>query len=126
QSAGAWPATHSGAAVIVLMPAAKSIPFIRGRERSEIPTAMIPAQLRLKDRFIGLDPVGRHSGSMRCLASREPALGSKQDSHDPSTYGRIALASYRMWGDHVGAIMDRSDGRAASRIARSGRIIGAG
>ncbi len=31
-----------------------------------------------------------------------------------------------MWGDHVGAIMDRSDGRAARRIARSGRIIGAG
>ncbi len=47
----------------------------------------------------------------------------KQDSHDPSTYGRIALASYRMWGDHVGAIMDRSDGRAARRIARSGRSL---
>src|ERR1700674_1363748 len=34
--------------------------------------------------------------------------------------------SYRMWGDHVRAIMDRSDGRAESGVARSGRIIGAG
>jgi transposase len=31
-----------------------------------------------------------------------------------------------MWGDRVGTIMDRSDGRATSGIARSGRLIGSG
>ncbi len=34
--------------------------------------------------------------------------------------------SYRMWGDDVGAIMDRSDGRAESGIAWSGQIVGTG
>ena len=34
--------------------------------------------------------------------------------------------SYRMWGDHVGPLMDRSDGRAARGIARSGGIIRSG
>src|ERR1700687_3359674 len=50
-------------------------------------------------------------------------------SRIPTTHTHIAESPCRATacgGDHVGAIMDRSDGRAASRIARSGRIIGAG
>ena len=31
----------------------------------------------------------------------------------------LPRGNYRLWGDYVGAIMDRSDGRAASGIARS-------
>ena len=36
------------------------------------------------------------------------------------------MGSYRMWGNRVGAIMDRSDGGAAGGIARAGWVVGAG
>src|ERR1700694_3781366 len=34
--------------------------------------------------------------------------------------------SYRMWGEHGGSVLDRSDGGAARGVARSGGIIRSG
>jgi hypothetical protein len=41
-------------------------------------------------------------------------------------HGRLAAGELPHVGDHLRAIMDRSDGRAEGGVARSGRIIGAG
>src|SRR5712671_6866446 len=34
--------------------------------------------------------------------------------------------SYRMWGEHVGAVVDKGDGGAACRIARAGGLFRSG